>query len=257
MTDKPVLGDTPSTPEETRIPRKNLDGYKTREKGIPQSLQAPNGSNPKEQEPQAIEIDQLKKYFDASSVQLKKLKFIKDNQSALDTADNSKKIADLLLIHYSKADLKTKTLTATPESVGATSAVFADYVKHVNAITSSKLDTDILLSNMQTMKKENVSVVQLDDWLTNYSSISQDIIFINLAAMYQDESSVDYQIRLNNVLSGLLQYQCETMIIRYPSQSPWGLASNIALASNTSFTSVKEIDTQDAKLLLLSHLPLV
>ncbi len=208
-----------------------------------------------------------KKYFDVPESQLKKLRFSDVSLYSTTPTDQAIYTANLLLTYYTKDELKQKVLTDATACIGGNTWVFADYVKRVQAIEISKLHADMLYSNMQTLKKENVSVTN-DNCLNTYLCLDQDIIFFDPpwgGINYKDKDATnihladitDVLIPLDQIVNGLLAYRCETMVLKLPVNYD---IKKITL--HTSFINIDDLviySDSDAgnlyRLVVLSHLP--
>ncbi len=213
-----------------------------------------------------LKSSDAKKYFDVPESQLKKIRFSDVSLYSTTPTDQAIYTADLLLTYYTRDELKQKVLTDATACIGGNTWVFADYVKRVQAIEISKLHADMLYSNMQTLKKENVSVIN-DNCLNKYLCLDQDIIFFDPpwgGINYKDNEATDIHladatnalIPLDQIVNGILAYRCETMILKLPVNYD---AKKIT--SNTSFINIDDLviySDSDAgnlyRLIMLSHL---
>lgn len=213
-----------------------------------------------------LKLSDKKKFFDVPDDILKNLRFTEVSLYSSTPTDQAKYTAKLLLSYYTTDDLKTKILMDATACIGGNTWVFADYVKHVIANELSTLHANILASNMKAIGKDNIEVSN-DNYLNIYLTAKQDIIFFDPpwgGVEYKQASEVEIQLldangspkKLDEIVLGLLQYRCETLLLKLPVNYPIK-----KIIDNCTFVNIDDlvIEAIDGKplyrLVILSHLP--
>lgn len=213
-----------------------------------------------------LKLSDKKKFFDVPDDILKNLRFTDVSLYSSTPTDQAKYTAKLLLSYYTTDDLKTKILMDATACIGGNTWVFADYVKHVIANELSTLHANILASNMKAIGKDNIEVSN-DNYLNIYLTAKQDIIFFDPpwgGVEYKQASEVEIQLldahgspkKLDEIVLGLLQYRCETLLLKLPVNYPIK-----KIIDNCTFVNIDDlvIEAIDGKplyrLVILSHLP--
>ncbi len=209
-----------------------------------------------------------KKYFDVDDqTVLSKLRFTDVSLYSTTPTNQAEYTAKLLLNYYSTDDLKTKVLTDATACIGGNTWIFADYVKQVQANELSDLHFEILTHNLKVLKKNNVSLTK-ENYLSNYLTLKQDIVFFDPpwgGSDYKSRDEMDIyliapdktRVSLDKIVNGLLSYQCETLVLKLPVN--YGVKKII---NRTQFVNVDDLviyaDPDGLplyRIVILSHLP--
>ena len=255
----------PINPEELSNVEKNTEELSNVEKNTEESIiPKKNSEEPKEVR---LKSDDARKYFDVSINLAKKLKFSDVSLYSTTPTNQAKYTAELLLAYYTLNELKQKTLTDATACVGGNSWIFADYVKKVQANELSKLHVNILKNNMKVLGKENVSITQ-DNYLSNYLTLEQDIIFFDPpwgGVDYKQASEIEIALIDNNglsvpidkIINKRLSYQCETILLKLPvNYNIYKITSNCTFINIDDLLIRADPDNNPLyRLVLLSHLP--
>ncbi len=222
----------------------------------------------KEDGPKEIQLrlSDKKKFFDLQDSILNNLRFTDVSLYSSTPTDQAKYTTELLLNYYSKEDLKTKILMDATACIGGNTWVFADYVKQVIANELSKLHAEILENNMKAIGKNNIDVSN-DNYLNIYLTTKQDIIFFDPpwgGVDYKQASEVEIQLldvngmpkKLDEIILGLLQYRCETLLLKLPVNYPIKKITDNCTFVNIDDLVINAIDGKPLyRLVVLSHLP--
>lgn len=179
-------------------------------------------------EPKEIKIstNDKKKYFDVPENQLVNLRFTDVSLYSSTPTDQAKYTADLLLSYYTLEELKEKTLMDATACIGGNTWIFAELVGKVICNDISVVHYEILKNNMHILGKNNVEVLN-ENYLDVYLNIEQDILFFDPpwgGVDYKAYSEIGIQltdskgveITLSEIIVSMLQYKCETMILKLP-----------------------------------------
>lgn len=218
-------------------------------------------------EPAEVRLNLLdaKKYFDVPDAQLRKLRFSDVSLYSSTPTDQAKYTAELLTTYYPTEVLKTKVLMDATACIGGNTWIFADYVKTVIANELSKLHFSMLKNNMAVMGKNNV-VASNENYLDIYLTSKQDIIFFDPpwgGSDYKQASEVEIELldsdgnpkKIDEIILGLLQYRCETLIMKLPANYPIK-----KIIDNCTFVSIDDlvitaVDNHPLyRIVVLSHL---
>lgn len=223
----------------------------------------------KENRPKEVELKlpDKKKYFDVPTDILENLRFTDVSLYSSTPTEQSKYTAELLLSYYSKNELTTKTLTDATACIGGNTWIFADYVKQVTANELANIHAEILENNMKALNKKNITFLNRN-YLDIYLSVKQDIIFFDPpwgGTNYKQFNDVEIQLmgsdgqpkKLDEIILGLLQYKCETMILKLPVNYSIKKITNNCTFINIDDLVIKAIPDNKPlyRLVILSHLP--
>ncbi len=214
-----------------------------------------------------LSITDAKRFFDADETELKQLRFTDVSLYSSTPTDQAVYTAELLLNYYTKEELKTKTLTDATACIGGNTWIFSDYVGKVVANDLSKIHAEILASNMKILRSDRDITVLNKNYLDIYLDIEQDIIFFDppwggvdykkyheVEISLQDSNKIPK--KLDEIVLGLLQYRCETLLLKLPANYPIKKITDNCTFPNIDDLVIKADDGKQLyRLVVLSHLP--
>ncbi len=201
----------------------------------------------------AIRSVKLKAEYDKIKNKPSSVFFSGVDDESVKMADDDKIVEDMTTNTNTSSNTISSTVSPTIDKL-LTSKLTSYYGPSLKNKIITVISSDFIVDTLTPLVKHIHNITAKDDYEKIYTSLKQDIIFIDLMG-YSDIIHIpNTHISIDSFISGYVSYLCEMIILRLPN-----LTDTKKLASISNFAYTDEISSvvdTSFTLLFLSHIRL-